>query len=1488
MKKYIRTLLFVLICSLTSHLAVAQPLFSPSMVQIPITSPQDVAFADFDENGYTDIAVMASGGVTIFMMESSGWYSKSELGYYGFSIAIADFDNDDNFDILINNTSDSLVPILFGDGNGFFSSPVENNYAVLWGITGDNPRLGGIGFIDDDNFPDLVYGDKDHTVILLGNGDGTFAVSDTLPVSVAYTFYERYALLEDFNEDGDVDIILPPYWAPGSVLFDSITVFLNDGEGKFSEGTPYPVGVLSLDLDVGDFDNDEHLDIISGNDDPAGVIFLKGNGDGSFASPEPTYSVESINSLHPLHLDSDSFLDLVVYYYTFSKLGFLRGNGDGTFSEPHWLPWPGWITYLDYIPDVLTSNDINHDGQQDIILPAWGIDIGTIDILHGDGEGFVQVPQQYEVGHNPSSVASADFNNDLHTDLVVGNTGSGFLNVLLNDGFGDFSIRSCETLVSISPVLVIAAYLDYDEFEDIVYTAVDTPNTGVFNLFNDGTAEFVGSSFFTIDGYPRKLVKGDFDEDNREDVVTFSIQQIVVVRAGGALRDYYTLSDDITSIAVGDFNEDEHLDVVANLSTSSFSILLGEGTGEFRNGMTYSTSVWGGQNIDVADFNNDYHDDVVAWGYNGGEVWLGDGTGNMELQWSTDISFWNDNIVVSDFSGDGLIDIAIGDEAISIFIGDGEGNFELGQYSYVYCFEPGALCPGDFDNDGSIDLAIAYPDTNLISILFGTMSITHDVAVLSIIAPVGDIYVGESVEPKAVIANLRAETETFAVYFTIDYYYSDTVFDITLEGGDRDTLTFEQWIPSSGRAYHTTCGIVFPEDENTSNNIQNGIFHAYVSSDPRIHSITPAYAGNTGWITTLIHGENFEDSATVKLVKDGEEDIIASSYPTQFTEVYSDTLMQAVFDLDEARLGVWDLVVTNPGGESGTLENAFIIETGEQHLWVDINGMTEVLILNEIDVPVSYVVYAGNSGNINLLNVILELDVPLWLDVTSIVDVETGDTLLYGDSLEAYDMVAGVVPFWITTLQPGEVKTYEVNANTNHAEYPNFDRSKGAQDDIPSLDFSGSLLGGLKCFGKNLWEAYTQHDGLTQQDFERATEQAVNEVISGLFWTAVKVSVQILFPATIPFIQAYDLATSVVGYAQDAAQLARLASSTLRILLGSFLDPNHKVGPTGFGDEGYITGDRQFQYTIYFQNADSVTFAVPDVVVIDTLDPYLDWATLRFIDSKHTITRMEFDTTSGYGIATFYFEGIYLPPDTIPPNGQSWFTYSIFPDSNLITGTQITNRASIIFRDSTAEAEPIITNTTLNTIDNITPSSEVEELPETIDSLVFLVSWHGSDSGSGIFRYNVYVSVNSGEYVFWLNTPDTCAFYTGFNDSTYSFYSIAIDNVGHIENPPEEADATTRIDADIFEDAVQINPNPFVPSRGHTIITFFGGNLFDSKIRIYNKAGILVRTLDEEDGKSTLEWDVTNEEGNKLASGVYIWYLTGPSGEEKGKFAIIK
>ena len=87
------------------------------------------------------------------------------------------------------------------------------------------------------------------------------------------------------------------------------------------------------------------------------------------------------------------------------------------------------------------------------------------------------------------------------------------------------------------------------------------------------------------------------------------------------------------------------------------------------------------------------------------------------------------------------------------------------------------------------------------------------------------------------------------------------------------------------------------------------------------------------------------------------------------------------------------------------------------------------------------------------------------------------------------------------------------------------------------------------------------------------------------------------------------------------------------------------------------------------------------------------------------------------------------------------------------------------------------------------------------------------------------------------------------------------------------------------EVALAYKPNS---GLGHTKITFT--NLIaESTVKIYSLTGELVRTLNDDGGLGQINWDAANDDGQKVASGLYIFLVTSADGKHKsGKLAIIK
>jgi hypothetical protein len=119
-------------------------------------------------------------------------------------------------------------------------------------------------------------------------------------------------------------------------------------------------------------------------------------------------------------------------------------------------------------------------------------------------------------------------------------------------------------------------------------------------------------------------------------------------------------------------------------------------------------------------------------------------------------------------------------------------------------------------------------------------------------------------------------------------------------------------------------------------------------SAPTVTAISPANGAKAATVGVTITGTNFENGATVKLVRAGFPSITATG-----VSVSSSTTLACTFNLDYGETGSYNVVVTNPGGLSYTKDGAFSVgdappiisgvtpntaEVGDTQIPVTING----------------------------------------------------------------------------------------------------------------------------------------------------------------------------------------------------------------------------------------------------------------------------------------------------------------------------------------------------------------------------------------------------------------------------------------------------------------------------------------------------------------------------------------------------------------------
>ena len=288
------------------------------------TQPASVVTGDFNGDGFTDIATGNAGNVSILLGNGDGTFKAAKnvaaLGNNG-AMASAAFRDGGLPDLIAvsnaaSNANDAIL--LLGDRDAGvvaqtpFSLPAGSASSV---VTGD---------FNGDGKQDFAVAVLNRVAIFFGNGNGTFGTPTILPVSGTAA---AFLAAGSFRAAGKADLAV----TNGSQ--NTVSVFLNDGAGNFSQGPSATVGSGPAGIAVGDFNGDGKTDLVVANSGDGTVSVLLGNGTGAFtlrsfpAGSDPT-------GVAVADFDGDGKQDIAVVGKSANAVSVLLGNGDGTFAAP--------------------------------------------------------------------------------------------------------------------------------------------------------------------------------------------------------------------------------------------------------------------------------------------------------------------------------------------------------------------------------------------------------------------------------------------------------------------------------------------------------------------------------------------------------------------------------------------------------------------------------------------------------------------------------------------------------------------------------------------------------------------------------------------------------------------------------------------------------------------------------------------------------------------------------------------------------------------------------------------------------------------------------------------------------------------------------------------------------------------------------------------------------------------------------------------------
>jgi len=364
-----------------------------------------VTIGDFNGDGIPDIVNSPFGGIAILLGNGDGTFAAPlvpdvDSGDGINAICVGDFNGDGITDLLVEDEDTGKLTVLLGKGDGTFtvgqSMPCFRASLAVADFNGDGKL-------------DVALSGVAQATILLGNGDGTFTAAPNPPPSTS-----SQLVAADFNGDGKIDLALVSYNSTTFAL-TPITILLGNGDGTFTAAPSQPQFVAS-NLVAADFNGDGKIDLATINVTGSAVAILLGNGDGTFAAPStlPTDPNFSVSAFAVGDFNGDGKPDVAIAASTQdqappdSKVSIFAGNGDGTFAAG-----PEVDSLLDSFQLQFAAADITGNGSSD--LAAFGglflgnltITTATADNVLPTGYNIIQADYAGDANNAPSSSTNA-------------------------------------------------------------------------------------------------------------------------------------------------------------------------------------------------------------------------------------------------------------------------------------------------------------------------------------------------------------------------------------------------------------------------------------------------------------------------------------------------------------------------------------------------------------------------------------------------------------------------------------------------------------------------------------------------------------------------------------------------------------------------------------------------------------------------------------------------------------------------------------------------------------------------------------------------------------------------------------------------------------------------------------------------------------------------------------------------------------------------
>ena len=337
------------------------------------------------------------------------------------------FDGGSGNDQLIGGDGDDVAHIAAADESGAFDGGDGYDVASFSGSEGDDALIvtsaggvaNGLSTVFDYGVSAFVVGTSTSSRILFNDGDGEFQDSGQYVGSSLYTD----VALADFDGDGDLDAFVAAQGTPSRIL-------INDGAGHFSDSGQALAAGNVAQVVLGDIDGDGFVDAMTvarSNGGSSSYYYNRiwlNDGNGSFTDSGQKIGGYGSYGVALGDVDGDGALDAVVVNYYRSSTTLYINDGNGVMTAAPFLPGANGNT-------AVALGDLDGDGDLDIVLGRFE---SSGAVLLNEGGGSFTDSGQFLYAYETTAVVLGDLDGDGDLDAVM--AGTRYSRILLNDGNG--------------------------------------------------------------------------------------------------------------------------------------------------------------------------------------------------------------------------------------------------------------------------------------------------------------------------------------------------------------------------------------------------------------------------------------------------------------------------------------------------------------------------------------------------------------------------------------------------------------------------------------------------------------------------------------------------------------------------------------------------------------------------------------------------------------------------------------------------------------------------------------------------------------------------------------------------------------------------------------------------------------------------------------------------------------------------------------------